>query len=147
MCLTIFPETDGAVMCAAVADYTPASFSDSKIKRGKDDLLLELKPTKDIAGDLGLIKTDNQTLVGFALETSDEYLNAFSKLKRKNLDLIVLNSLNDKEAGFGFDTNKITLIDKDNNLTFFELKSKTEVAADIVAAIIDEVERKGELQD
>ena len=146
-CIRIFPQTNGAVMCAAVADFTPTSFSGFKIKREKDDLLLELKPTSDIAGELGRIKSDNQLLVGFALETNDELSNAFSKLKRKNLDLIVLNSLNDQGAGFGVDTNKITLIDKDNNVTFFELKSKTEVAADIVAAIISEMERKGELHD
>lgn len=146
-CLTIFPETDGAVMCAAVADYTPASFSDSKIKREKDNLNITLIPTKDIAGDLGRIKTDTQLLVGFALETNNELSNAFSKLKSKNLDLIVLNSLNDQGTGFGVDTNKITLIDKDNNLTFFELKSKTEVAADIVAAIISEMERSGGVKD
>ncbi|MDP2112503.1 MAG: bifunctional phosphopantothenoylcysteine decarboxylase/phosphopantothenate--cysteine ligase CoaBC [Bacteroidota bacterium] len=146
-CLEIFPETDGAVMCAAVADFTPESFSDSKIKREKDDLMIRLKPTNDIAADLGRIKSDNQLLIGFALETNDELSNAFAKLKRKNLDLIVLNSLNDAGAGFGVDTNKITLIDKDNNLTFFELKSKTEVAADIVSAIISEMEKRQELQD
>ncbi len=146
-CLAIFPETDGAVMCAAVADFTPESFSGSKIKREKDDLVIRLRPTNDIAGDLGRIKTDNQLLIGFALETNDELSNAFAKLKRKNLDLIVLNSLNDSGAGFGVDTNKITLIDKDNNQTFFELKSKTEVAADIVTAIISEMGKRGELQD
>ena len=146
-CLEIFSETNGAVMCAAVADYTPESFSDSKIKREKDDLVIRLKPTADIAGDLGRIKTENQLLIGFALETNDELQNAFLKLKRKNLDLIVLNSLNDSGAGFGVDTNKITLIDKDNNLTFFELKSKTEVATDIVSAIISEMGKREELLD
>jgi phosphopantothenoylcysteine decarboxylase/phosphopantothenate--cysteine ligase len=146
-CISLFPETDGAVMCAAVADFTPTIISDVKIKREKDDLVIHLKPTSDIAGDLGKLKTENQLLVGFALETNDELSNAFSKLKRKNLDLIVLNSLNDRGAGFGVDTNKITLIDKDNNLTFFELKSKTEVAADIVAAIISEMGKKGDFQD
>ncbi|MBW8333711.1 MAG: bifunctional phosphopantothenoylcysteine decarboxylase/phosphopantothenate--cysteine ligase CoaBC [Prolixibacteraceae bacterium] len=146
-CLEIFPETDGAVMCAAVADFTPESFSGAKIKREKDDLMIRLKPTNDIAGDLGRIKSDNQLLIGFALETNDELSNAFAKLKRKNLDLIVLNSLNDAGAGFGVDTNKITLIDKGNNLTFFELKSKTEVAADIVCAIISEMGKREELLD
>lgn len=144
-CVSIFPEIDGAVMCAAVADFTPATISDMKIKRGKDDLVIQLKPTNDIAGDLGRLKTGNQLLVGFALETNNELSNAFEKLKRKNLDLIVLNSLNDQGAGFGVDTNKVTMIDKDNNLTFFELKSKAEVAADIVAAIISEMEGEGEL--
>lgn len=145
-CISIFPETDGAVMCAAVADFTPVSFSGSKIKREKDDLVIHLKPTHDIAGDLGRLKSDDQLLVGFALETNDELSNAFSKLQRKNLDLIVLNSLNDAGAGFGVDTNKITLIGKDNIPAFFELKSKTEVAADIVAAIVSEMEKKGKIQ-
>ncbi|HCY41063.1 MAG TPA: bifunctional phosphopantothenoylcysteine decarboxylase/phosphopantothenate--cysteine ligase CoaBC [Prolixibacteraceae bacterium] len=145
-CVSIFPETDGAVMCAAVADFTPVSFSDSKIKREKDDLVIQLKPTSDIAGDLGCLKSENQILVGFALETNDELSNAYSKLQRKNLDLIVLNSLNDTGAGFGVDTNKITLIGKDNNPAFFELKSKTEVAADIVAAIVSEMEKKRKIQ-
>ena len=146
-CISIFPQADGAVMCAAVADFTPVHVSDSKIKREKDDLFIQLKPTRDIAADLGLLKTDNQILVGFALETGDELPNAYEKLKKKNLDLIVLNSLNDRGAGFGIDTNKITLIGKNNNPTFFELKTKAEVAADIVVAIISEMERKGQFQD
>ena len=141
-CLRVFPEVDGAIMCAAVADFTPENYSGSKLKRGDDELTLRLKPTHDIAGALGQLKTDKQLLVGFALETNDEMTNAYSKLKRKNLDFIVLNSMNDKGAGFGVDTNKITLIDKDNNRTFFELKSKTDVAIDIVARIIDELEKR-----
>ncbi len=141
-CLRIFPEADGAVMCAAVADFTPENYSESKIKRGNDDLLIRLKPTSDIAAQLGQIKSDRQLLIGFALETHDEMANAFSKLNRKNLDLIILNSLNDRGAGFGVDTNKITIIDRDNNQTFFELKSKTEVAADIVERIVQELDRK-----
>ena len=145
-CKGLFPQTDGAVMCAAVADFTPVQVSGSKIKRENDDLMIQLKPTRDIAGDLGQMKTDNQLLVGFALETNDELSNAFAKLKRKNLDLIVLNSLNDRGAGFGVDTNKITLIGKNNNPVFFELKSKAEVAVDIVSAIISEMDRKGKLQ-
>lgn len=145
-CISVFPQTDGAVMCAAVADFTPSDFSDSKIKREKDDLTLHLKPTKDIAGDLGRLKTGKQILVGFALETNDELANAYSKLQRKNLDLIVLNSLNDRGAGFGVDTNKITLIGKDNKPAIFKLKSKVEVASDIVDAIISEMEKKEELQ-
>jgi len=146
-CLRIFPKTDGAVMCAAVADFTPENFSENKLKRGKDDLIIHLKPTNDIAGDLGKVKTSKQILVGFALETNDELANAYSKLHRKNLDFIVLNSMQDAGAGFGVDTNKITMIDKDNNQTFFELKSKTEVAADIVARIILEMGLKGGFQD
>ncbi|MFA5329871.1 MAG: bifunctional phosphopantothenoylcysteine decarboxylase/phosphopantothenate--cysteine ligase CoaBC [Prolixibacteraceae bacterium] len=140
--LQIFPETDGAVMCAAVADFTPENYASTKLKRGEDALFIKLKPTADIAGALGSIKTDKQILVGFALETNDELANAQSKLKRKNLDFIVLNSMNDAGAGFGVDTNKITLIGKDNNQTFFELKSKKEVAADIVARIVSEMEQK-----
>ena len=141
-CLRIFPEADGAVMCAAVADFTPESYSEKKLKRGNDELSIQLKPTRDIAADLGRLKTGNQILVGFALETNDELTNAYAKLKRKNLDFIVLNSMNDNGAGFGTDTNKITIIDKDNNQANFELKSKTEVAADIVARIILEMDRK-----
>ena len=146
-CMDIFPSVDGAVMCAAVADFTPETYSASKVKRGKDDLIIRMKPTKDIAGDLGKIKTDKQILVGFALETNDELNNAYSKLQRKNLDFIVLNSMNDAGAGFGFDTNKITMIGKDNKPAFFELKSKTEVAHDIVAQIISEMESGNLLQE
>ena len=142
-CRRIFPETDGAVMCAAVADFTPENYSENKIKRGEDDLQIHLKPTIDIAAALGRLKSEKQILVGFALETADEQANAYSKLTRKNLDFIVLNSLNDQGAGFGVDTNKITLIGKDNNRTFFELKSKTEVASDIVSRMIAEMEQKG----
>ena len=141
-CIRIFPHTDGAVMCAAVADFTPENYSETKVKRGKDDLFIQLKPTTDIAEAMGKMKTADQLLVGFALETNDEQSNAYSKLKRKNLDFIVLNSLKDPGAGFGVDTNKITIIDKDNNQTFFELKSKNDVAADIVARIILEMEQK-----
>ena len=141
-CIRIFPHMDGAVMCAAVADFTPENYSETKVKRGKDDLFIQLKPTTDIAEAMGKMKTADQLLVGFALETNDEQSNAYSKLKRKNLDFIVLNSLKDPGAGFGVDTNKITIIDKDNNQTFFELKSKNDVAADIVARIILEMEQK-----
>jgi phosphopantothenoylcysteine decarboxylase/phosphopantothenate--cysteine ligase len=139
-CLLLFSETDGAIMCAAVADFTPENFSENKLKRGKHGLTISLKPTNDIAGELGKIKTSKQILVGFALETNDELANAISKLQRKNLDFIVLNSMQDTGAGFGVDTNKITIINKNNNQTFFELKSKTEVASDIVLRIISEIE-------
>jgi phosphopantothenoylcysteine decarboxylase/phosphopantothenate--cysteine ligase len=131
-------------MCAAVADFTPEKYSATKVKRGKDGLVIQLKPTTDIAGELGRMKTPRQLLVGFALETNDELQNAYAKLSKKNLDFIVLNSMNDRGAGFGVDTNKITLIDKDNNPTFFELKSKTGVAADIVDRIIAEMDKKQE---
>ncbi|HNX55593.1 MAG TPA: bifunctional phosphopantothenoylcysteine decarboxylase/phosphopantothenate--cysteine ligase CoaBC [Prolixibacteraceae bacterium] len=141
-CVALFPEVDGAVMCAAVADFTPENVSGVKVKRGKDDLIIKLKPTKDIAGELGQMKSAGQILVGFALETNDELSNAYTKLQRKNLDFIVLNSMNDKGAGFGVDTNKITMIDKNNIQTFFELKSKTEVARDIVARLVGEIEAR-----
>jgi phosphopantothenoylcysteine decarboxylase/phosphopantothenate--cysteine ligase len=122
-------------MCAAVADFTPVTVERQKTKRGKTNFTIELKPTLDIAQALGEIKTEKQILVGFALESNDEIANAGKKLASKNLDFIVLNSLNDKGAGFGVDTNKITIIGKDNNQQFFELKSKNEVAVDIVDKI------------
>ena len=130
-----FVNSDVAVLSAAVADFAPKEKADHKIKRGKDDLLLELLPTKDIAAELGRIKTASQLLVGFALETNDEEVNALSKMQRKNLDMIVLNSLNDKGAGFSVDTNKVTILDKAGNKTVYELKTKVEVAKDIVDQI------------
>ena len=130
-----FVNSDVAVLSAAVADFTPKEKADHKIKRGKDDLLLELLPTKDIAAELGRIKTASQLLVGFALETNDEEVNALSKMQRKNLDMIVLNSLNDKGAGFSVYTNKVTILDKAGDKTVYELKTKVEVAKDIVDQI------------
>ncbi len=130
-----FVNSNVAVLSAAVADFTPKEKADHKIKRGKDDLLLELLPTKDIAAELGRIKTASQLLVGFALETNDEEVNALSKMQRKNLDMIVLNSLNDKGAGFSVDTNKVTILDKAGDKTVYELKTKVEVAKDIVDQI------------
>ena len=129
--ITEFPSSDAAILCAAVADFTPENVADQKIKREKDDLIIRLKPTHDIAASLGKLKTDKQIMVGFALETNDEMNNAKGKLERKNLDFIVLNSLNDKGAGFQHDTNKITIVDKEH-VTEFPLKSKKEVAADII---------------
>lgn len=126
-----FPSSDAAILCAAVADFTPELVSDKKIKREKEDLIIKLKPTKDIAASLGKMKTENQVMVGFALETNDELNHAKDKLERKNLDFIVLNSLNDKGAGFRHDTNKITIFDK-TNVIEFTLKAKKEVAKDIV---------------
>jgi phosphopantothenoylcysteine decarboxylase/phosphopantothenate--cysteine ligase len=134
-CISRFPETDGAVMCAAVSDFTPVNVENQKTKRRNENWNLELQPTLDIAQALGEAKKDNQITVGFALETDDEINNAGKKLVRKNFDFIVLNSLNEKGAGFQVDTNKITIIDKNNNQQFFELKSKKEVAADIVNKI------------
>ncbi len=130
-----FPGCDGAVMCAAVADFTPLVKENRKTKRGKENWSIELQPTKDIAAELGSLKNDKQLLVGFALETNNEIENASHKLSKKNLDFIVLNSLNDEGAGFGVDTNKITIIDKGNNRQYFELKTKAEVANDIVEKI------------
>ncbi len=132
-----FSKSDGAIMCAAVADFTPRIKAEAKTKRGKEDWSLELEPTKDIAAELGKNKSKDQILVGFALETNDELENAQNKLEKKNLDFIVLNSLNDKGAGFGVDTNKITILEKGNKRYNFELKSKVEVARDIVAKIIE----------
>lgn len=134
-CCDIFPKCDAGIMCAAVADFTPADRSDEKIKR-KGEMTIILKPTQDIAAEMGRIKKENQTLVGFALETNDEIFNAESKLERKNLDFIVLNSLNDKGAGFMHDTNKITILEKGGISTEYELKSKKEVAKDIVDKLL-----------
>ena len=129
-----FGSVDVAVLSAAVADYKPKNIATSKIKKSEATLSLELEKTKDILASLGNIKL-NQLLVGFALETHDEVDNAIKKLKSKNLDLIVLNSLNDAGAGFGGETNKVTLIDKNLVKTVYPLKSKANVAADIMIEI------------
>lgn len=135
-----FPKCDAAILSAAVADFTPKTRADEKIKRGKEDMRLELVPTHDIAADLGRMKRHGQVLAGFALETNDEENNALSKLRRKNFDFIVLNSLNDKGAGFGVDTNKVTIIDKEENKREYALKSKREVAGDIVDKLKEALE-------
>ncbi len=126
-----FSNQDVVIMAAAIADYTTLNYSDSKIKKKEGDLSISLKRTTDILAHLGENKT-NQTLVGFALETNNELENAKGKMERKKLDFIILNSLNDKGAGFAGDTNKISIIDANNKVTQFELKSKFEVAADIL---------------
>lgn len=137
-----YADADAGILCAAVADFTPETVADHKIKREKDDLVLQLKPTQDIAAALGRMKTTmtsnernrpslKKILVGFALETNDEEQNAQEKLERKNFDFIVLNSLNDAGAGFRCDTNKITIIDRHGAIPY-PLKSKQEVAHDIV---------------
>ena len=131
-----FPDADITILCAAVADFTPKVTADKKIKRKGDDLTLELQPTQDIAAALGAIKRKGQIMVGFALETDDELANARKKLKKKNLDLIVLNSLQDPGAGFRLDTNKVTIIDRHHGLTAYDTKSKREVAEDIVERIV-----------
>ena len=126
-----FKDADAGILCAAVADFTPEQVADQKIKREKDDLGLRLKPTCDIAASLGKEKRPDQLLVGFALETCDEVSHAQDKLARKNFAFIVLNSLNDKGAGFRCDTNKITIIDRAEAVSY-PLKRKQEVAEDIV---------------
>ena len=130
-----FENSEVAILSAAVADYKPKYVADKKIKKKDSTLTLELEKTKDILESLGKIKK-NQILVGFALETDNEIENAIKKLKNKNLDLIVLNSLSDKGAGFGGNTNKVTLIDNEENITNYNLKSKTEVAQDILSKIL-----------
>ena len=127
-----FPDSDVAVLAAAVADFKPAESFDNKVKRDKEELVLHLVPTPDIAAALGATKTNKQILVGFALETENELQNAMEKIRKKNLDYIVLNSLRDEGAGFGYDTNKITIIDKAGNRKEYPLKSKIEVAEDIL---------------
>jgi phosphopantothenoylcysteine decarboxylase / phosphopantothenate---cysteine ligase len=129
---TLFPGMDAAILCAAVADFTPAQPYDSKKKRGEEDLIVQLKPTRDIAATLGQLKKKNQILVGFALETDAEIQNAQSKLERKNLDFIVLNSLRNSGAGFQHDTNQITILKREGGEYTFPLKSKKEVAEDIL---------------
>jgi len=131
-CHSLFANMDIVIMSAAIADFTPKIVANQKIKKGDSTPIIDLKPTNDVLFSLGEIKNDNQLLVGFALETENEVENAVKKLNKKNLDLIVLNSMNDKGAGFGFETNKITLIDSENNAASFELKSKEEVAIDII---------------
>lgn len=131
-----FPKTDIAILCAAVADFTPRETKDVKIKREKGDMAIQLVPTKDIAAELGRMKKESQFMVGFALETNDETNNAINKLKAKKLDFIVLNSLNDKGAGFSVDTNKITIISVTSKYEY-PLKPKREVAKDIIDKICE----------
>ncbi len=130
-----FPATDVGILCAAVADFTPEQTAKTKIKREKDDLLLRLKPTQDIAASLGKMKQPHQRLVGFALETNDEVNHAKEKLRRKNFNFIVLNSLKDKGAGFRVDTNKITILSATEQQTF-PLKDKRAVANDIIEYLV-----------
>lgn len=134
--VNVFPKTDIAILCAAVADFTPRETKDVKIKREKGDMAIQLVPTKDIAAELGRMKKESQFIVGFALETNDETNNAINKLKAKKLDFIVLNSLNDTGAGFSVDTNKITII-SDTSKYEYPLKPKREVAKDIIDKICE----------
>ncbi len=135
-CTKVFPTCDITVMAAAVADYKPAEFSEKKIKKSDASLSVKLVKTPDILASLGKVKKKNQVLVGFALETDNEKENAIKKLKNKNLDFVVINSLKDQGAGFKHTTNKITIVDKNLTATMFDLKSKREVANDIVNEII-----------
>jgi phosphopantothenoylcysteine decarboxylase/phosphopantothenate--cysteine ligase len=136
-----FQETDIFVFAAAVADYRPLEIATQKIKKkeGNDKMIIELTKNPDIAATIGAKKQSSQFLVGFALETDNELENAQDKLKKKNLDMIILNSLNEKGAGFGHDTNKISIIDSNQKIDF-ELKSKTEVAQDILKVIIEKLD-------
>ena len=128
-------------MSAAVADYTPIEVADQKIKKKAEDFSISLKKTTDILASLGAIKKSGQILVGFALETNNELENAKDKLKRKNLDFIVLNSMQDKGAGFAHDTNKITVINRQEEILSFDLKSKEKVAKDICDLIIAQLSK------
>ena len=135
-CKSIFEKVDLAILAAAVADYKPKTFSATKIKKTENTFSLELQKNKDILAYLGSVKKPNQLLAGFALETNNELENAKEKLRIKNLDFIFLNSLNDQHAGFAFDTNKVTMIDKSNKIIAFELMTKLELAKKITVEII-----------
>lgn len=138
-CKDRFEKTDITILSAAVADFTPKTVADQKIKKKGKGMTLELSKTTDIAASLGERKRKNQVIVGFALETNNEMANAKSKLERKNFDFIVLNSMKDKGATFGHDTNKVTIISKDNKIHNYELKSKDDVAKDILDLVIDKI--------
>ena|SRR5688572_4569734 len=134
--IVAFPSSDIAILAAAVADYKPAQYAKQKIKKSGDVITLKLTRTIDIARQLGKLKCDDQFLAGFALETENEKANAEKKLREKNLDFIVLNSLNDEGAGFGHNTNRISILYKNGNVKTFDLKNKLEVAYDIVEEVI-----------
>ncbi|MBC7849314.1 MAG: bifunctional phosphopantothenoylcysteine decarboxylase/phosphopantothenate--cysteine ligase CoaBC [Chitinophagaceae bacterium] len=135
-CVQLFPTADVTIMSAAVADYTPIKKAEEKIKKVEDQFSIELTKTKDILKSLGEKKHNGQLLVGFALETRNEREYALQKLTKKNADLIVLNSLNDEGAGFGYDTNKITIFEKNGTELSYERKPKQQVARDIVDRIV-----------
>jgi len=139
-CAQYYGESNISILAAAVSDYKPAEVTDQKIKKKDYDLSIDLKINPDIAAELGKNKRNDQFNVGFALETENERINAEEKLSKKNFDMIVLNSLNDEGAGFTKDTNKITIIDKNNIVMHYELKNKKEVAKDILQAIISRYE-------
>ncbi|MDP2387046.1 MAG: bifunctional phosphopantothenoylcysteine decarboxylase/phosphopantothenate--cysteine ligase CoaBC [Bacteroidota bacterium] len=140
-CLKNYEDSDIVIMSAAVADYKPLEVAEQKIKKSDTTLTLQLVKTTDILFELGKLK-NNQFLVGFALETENLIENATKKLQKKNLDLIVANNTNSSGEGFGFDTNKVIMIDRNNNLYNFELKQKEEVASDILSVIEKCLEKK-----
>ena len=135
-CIAWFDKADAAIMSAAVADYKPAVIAKEKIKKDSDNLVVELVKTTDILKSLGERKKKGQVLVGFALETANERAYALGKLAKKNADIMVLNSLNDNGAGFGHDTNKVTIFEKDGNELVYDRKSKQQVAKDIVDRVV-----------
>lgn len=134
-CCNFFEQADIAVFAAAVADYRPAVVAEQKIKKAGISFVIEMIKNIDIAGEFGRVKSNHQLSVGFALETNDELSHAMGKLKKKNFDMVILNSMNDEKATFGHDTNKITIIKNDFSQLSYPLKSKKEVATDIVDAI------------
>ncbi len=134
-CIKSWPNTDAAIMAAAVADYRPRNIADKKIKKSDDDLSIELERTKDIAKELGKTKKKHQILIGFALETNDGEANAKAKITKKNFDFIVLNRLGDAGAGFKHDTNKVSIISKTGTVNHYPLKAKSEVAKDILVEV------------
>ena len=134
-CCRVFEEVDIAVFAAAVADYRPAKIAEHKIKKDEDSFTIKMVKNVDIAYEFGKIKSTDQVSVGFALETNDELAHAKNKLQKKNFDMVILNSMNDANATFGYDTNKITIIKKDLSKKEFSLKQKSEVARDIVKEI------------
>ncbi len=138
-CTSLWDKCDAGILTAAVADFAPRRSLEQKVRRSGQTWVLELEPTRDIAAELGKAKKPGQVLAGFALETVNELENARDKLRRKNFDFIMLNSLNDRGAGFGFDTNKISILERDNNIRIFKLKSKKEVALDIVNKLVEYV--------
>ncbi|NNV57815.1 bifunctional phosphopantothenoylcysteine decarboxylase/phosphopantothenate--cysteine ligase CoaBC [Limnovirga soli] len=138
-CMSRFTSCDIAVMSAAVADYTPTVVADEKIKKAGEAIVIELTKTKDILKAMGAVKRDNQLLVGFALETNNENAYAIGKLESKNADMIVLNSLRDANAGFGFDTNKVTIFDRNGNNYPIALASKKDIAGEIIHLIINKI--------
>lgn len=136
-CAQVFPQCNLAIFCAAVADYTPKNPSLTKVKRKTDELTIELVKNKDIAAEMGKLKHEGQIMIGFALETNNEIINAQGKLQKKNLDYIILNSLQDEKAGFGFDTNKVSIISS-KTITPLPLMTKREVAEKIIKRVLSE---------